>query len=32
MGRLRPTLVQRMLRIVEHGAFEPPKAWSVLAR
>ncbi|KAI8468010.1 MAG: hypothetical protein J3K34DRAFT_428725 [Monoraphidium minutum] len=32
MGRLRPTLVQRMLRLVEHERFEAPKAWPVLTR
>lgn len=32
MGRFRPTLVQKLLRVVEHDAFQPPKAWSVLTR
>ncbi|GBF89517.1 hypothetical protein Rsub_02089 [Raphidocelis subcapitata] len=32
MGRYKPTLLQKLLRVVEHPAFEPPKAWSVLSR
>ena len=32
MGRYKPTLVQKLLRMVDHPAFEPPKAWSVLTR